>query len=753
MTRPRPERLQQLALTALVAAMVLAFSASLDDFWHMNDALWQLALLAAATAGCGWLHWRYPGAMRWSLAAGLPTVVLVALYFQESRKVLAGFLQLLQNFVVRLLQDPFTTMEPVLAYFFLALIALLVAVLMAWEALQRGDGFWSLVLGTVVFGQQWLMYYDNTTWYMIFCTFGILLWAVARSARRDSAWQAEGRRVITHSALGAAVGLCTAIALFSLVAPSGFEPVDLGAYASKLQQRFPALQRLRGAGVGTGDENALTGFSSALSNLGGPVTPSLSPVLQVETDKTPTDTLYLRGDARSIYEGKLWNRPEATPAAVDPATGIAQVYGADVPTTAIEAKITVEQAGSFVVFSALDTRRIEGFSEPLLQYPWGTLTARRSLAKGAEYTLALSLPQVTQPPLRGTGFADFAALQQQPEFAPYFALPDNLPQRVRDLAAQVTRDAATPFDAAVALEYYLRTEFPYTLEAPKTPANRDFVDFFLFEGKKGYCTYYSSALAVMLRSIGVPARWVTGFAIAPPLLDEVLQVQDTVRNFTVRDADAHAWVEVYFPSTGWVTFDPTPRYATPYRAATLPGASVEPLPAETTPALPPAPAPTPTLADRLGRLGWGVRLALGLAALAALALAGAAWRLRQLAALPLGDGPLAVQAVWPKLELLMTQMGTERRPAETVREYAGRLGREWPQLQPALEGMPERYAAARYSAPAAAPKLGADAVGRVRELWRAAEQAARDRYGAPGFYWRRLRPRWRLPWRRRSEPT
>ena len=753
MTRPRPERLQQLALTALVAAMVLAFSASLDDFWHMNDALWQLALLAAATAGCGWLHWRYPGAMRWSLAAGLPTVVLVALYFQESRKVLAGFLQLLQHFVLRLLQDPFTTMEPVLAYFFLALIALLVAVLMAWEALQRGDGFWSLVLGTVVFGQQWLMYYDNTTWYMIFCTFGILLWAVARSARRDSAWQAEGRRVITHSALGAAVGLCTAIALFSLVAPSGFEPVDLGAYASKLQQRFPALQRLRGAGVGTGDENALTGFSSALSNLGGPVTPSLSPVLQVETDKTPTDTLYLRGDARSIYEGKLWNRPEATPAAVDPATGIAQVYGADVPTTAIEAKITVEQAGSFVVFSALDTRRIEGFSEPLLQYPWGTLTARRSLAKGAEYTLALTLPQVTQPPLRGTSFADFAALQQQPEFAPYFALPDNLPQRVRDLAAQVTRDAATPFDAAVALEYYLRTEFPYTLEAPKTPANRDFVDFFLFEGKKGYCTYYSSALAVMLRSIGVPARWVTGFAIAPPLLDEVLQVQDTVRNFTVRDADAHAWVEVYFPSTGWVTFDPTPRYATPYRAATLPGASVEPLPPETTPALPPAPAPPPTPAARRGRRGGGARRARGRGARAARARAGAAWRLRQLAALPLGDGPLAVQAVWPKLELLMTQMGTERRPAETVREYAGRLGREWPQLQPALEGMPERYAAARYSAPAAAPELGADAIGRVRELWRAAEQAARDRYGAPGFYWRRLRPRWRLPWRRRSEPT
>jgi hypothetical protein len=124
-----------------------------------------------------------------------------------------------------------------------------------------------------------------------------------------------------------------------------------------------------------------------------------------------------------------------------------------------------------------------------------------------------------------------------------------LDPRVPQLAEKITSAATNDFDKAAAVENYLRTRFGYTLELPQT-AVKDPIANFLFERKQGHCEYFASSMAVLLRSLGIPARVVNGFRS-----DEF---NDLTGNYVVRAKNAHSWVEAYFPNYGWQTFDPTP---------------------------------------------------------------------------------------------------------------------------------------------------------------------------------------------------
>jgi hypothetical protein len=133
--------------------------------------------------------------------------------------------------------------------------------------------------------------------------------------------------------------------------------------------------------------------------------------------------------------------------------------------------------------------------------------------------------------------------------AAYLQLPAGLPTRVRQLAARVTEGATTPYAKAVALQNYLRRNYAYTLDVPTPPGDQDAVDYFLFDAPGGFCSYYASAMAVMLRAEGVPARVVTGYAMG---------AYDYERGaYKVTGSESHAWVEVFFPGYGWVEFEPT----------------------------------------------------------------------------------------------------------------------------------------------------------------------------------------------------
>ena len=160
------------------------------------------------------------------------------------------------------------------------------------------------------------------------------------------------------------------------------------------------------------------------------------------------------------------------------------------------------------------------------------------------YMIQALIPMADEATLRAAGQSYPAWLAQR-----YLSVPAEVPTRVRDIAIQLTATEATPYDRAHAIEQYLRNTFPYTLDVPLPPANQDLVDYFLFDLRKGYCDYYASAMVVLARVAGLPARLAIGYATGTYVLNS--------NRFNITQADAHSWVEVYFPDIGWVPFEPT----------------------------------------------------------------------------------------------------------------------------------------------------------------------------------------------------
>lgn len=130
----------------------------------------------------------------------------------------------------------------------------------------------------------------------------------------------------------------------------------------------------------------------------------------------------------------------------------------------------------------------------------------------------------------------------------YLRLPDSVPDRVLSLARNLTATQPSAYDRALAIQNYLR-EFEYTLDVPMPGTSDDIADYFLFELQRGYCDYYASAMVVLARAAGLPARLVIGFASGT--------YDYAQARYVVTQADAHAWPEIYFPDYGWVEFEPT----------------------------------------------------------------------------------------------------------------------------------------------------------------------------------------------------
>ena len=173
-----------------------------------------------------------------------------------------------------------------------------------------------------------------------------------------------------------------------------------------------------------------------------------------------------------------------------------------------------------------------------------------------EVTSSVSLATAEDLHLAGLDYPTWA-------LAKYTALPPDMPQRVRDLGRELTADAETPYEKAKAIEDYLKT-LPYSLSIQPPPYDADGVDYFLFEQKAGYSEYFASAMTVLLRTQGIPARMVTGYTVGNQVPEHEIYV--------VTDSHSHGWVEVFFPSYGWISFEPTP-------GATIPIA-VQPVAAE-----------------------------------------------------------------------------------------------------------------------------------------------------------------------------
>lgn len=180
--------------------------------------------------------------------------------------------------------------------------------------------------------------------------------------------------------------------------------------------------------------------------------------------------------------------------------------------------------------------------------------ASPSLLPGETYQVdaMLSNPNIQQLRAAGTEYPEWVANK-------YLQMPQNFSPRIRKLAAEITAKADTPYDKALAITNFLRQSIEYTDTLPQTPRNKDTLEWVLFDYKKAYCVYYATSEILMLRSLGVPARMAVGFSQGAGVREKENLIEDTSlpSKYIVREKNAHAWPEVYFPGIGWVEFEPT----------------------------------------------------------------------------------------------------------------------------------------------------------------------------------------------------
>ncbi len=300
------------------------------------------------------------------------------------------------------------------------------------------------------------------------------------------------------------------------------------------------------------DPFAYYGFSTELDlNYRGKLSDEV--VMKVRGSKAS----YWRGMGFDTYDGLRWSMTEPYALRrVDSSTQplwvreTRELKNNIVPRERATHSFYIERDQSNLVFKASYAEQIYFPTTYVLLDKYGGLRSPIELFSGTTYTVISSIPQFSADRLRTVSWD---MLQKKPTTPNYYQVPAALPQRVKDLAKKITKETQNPYDAVKALEKHLKTEYPYNLEIPMFPENRDAVDYFLFEQGEGYCEHFASSLAVMARSLGIATRFVTGYVPG--------QYNPLTGYFEVRSSDAHGWVEAYFPHHGWVPFDPTPGYA------------------------------------------------------------------------------------------------------------------------------------------------------------------------------------------------
>ncbi len=189
---------------------------------------------------------------------------------------------------------------------------------------------------------------------------------------------------------------------------------------------------------------------------------------------------------------------------------------------------------------ALVIERLPGLPDAL------SIGTKRDLKEGDSYLVLSADTNASKSQLRA------ASTRYPAQITPFLQIPDTFPTTVRFLARRLTANTTNPYDAAVAIETYLRL-IPYDEKIASQEPGADRVERFLFQTRRGYFDYHASAMTVMLRSIGIPARMATGYTVRERLENS---------QYILREKHIYSWPEVYFTGIGWVQFNPTPNLPT-----------------------------------------------------------------------------------------------------------------------------------------------------------------------------------------------
>lgn len=381
---------------------------------------------------------------------------------------------------------------------------------------------------------------------------------------RPRSFSAALPRPTTVGVIAVGVGSLTSIAVLSVVpVPDGPARLTLPSFIEDPQPvTAPGAVAgpggdVRDPGTDLGDDRAPAGqaggYVGFASEMDTSVRGDLGDEVVMRVRATAPD--FWRGQTFSRFDGRRWYVEEGDDGVrrIGPDIEVPPAFGdldsERVPVDRFVQTFYAEQDLPNVVFAAYRPAQVIIEADVWTRRD-GAIRASTTLPEGSAYTVVSARPRVTADALRGDGHIGARLNVLGLElFDQYLTVPPSTSDETRALAAELAEGQASTYDVVLAYEAWMAANVTYDLNAPLPDAGEDAVHDFLFDSRRGFCEQIASALTIMLRSQGVPARLATGYAAGER--DRVAGV------YTVRASDAHAWVEVWFPSVGWQPFDPT----------------------------------------------------------------------------------------------------------------------------------------------------------------------------------------------------
>lgn len=453
-------------------------------------------------------------------------------------------------------------------------LLMLLVVLVGFECTDRRAARVSLAISVVVATYAAGLRVDGrlTAWLglWLICLIAALVVTAAPGSPRAASGAASRRwgHAAARAGLKVGAGGVAAVTLLSMVSvPSGPAPLTLPTFLDNQRpvgapgvlsrpdgtptERGDPGDGTRGGDTTGGSNGGYPGFAESLdTSIRGPLSDDV--VMRVRAPEPD----FWRGQTFADFDGRFWyadqdlgQQHNGPTIKVPPAIGDLDEPWSGVSTTPFVQTYFVEVDQPNVVFAAYRPTQLT-FDGTVWLRPDGALRSDIVLTKGSVYTVVSSRAEITATSLRDQGdVTDYLDARPTPQLDRYLALPATVSQRTIALADDLTARGASTYDTVRAMEAWLGANVEYDLDAPVPGDGVDAVDDFLFESQRGFCEQIATALAVMLRTQGVPARLVTGYV--PGERDLISGV------WKVRGSDAHAWVEVWFPASGWQAFDPT----------------------------------------------------------------------------------------------------------------------------------------------------------------------------------------------------
>ena len=409
----------------------------------------------------------------------------------------------------------------------------------------------AIPLFSILFILQWFRYVEEAVVCFNIYVFGMGLLYISEHYMKKLQEALDNNKIFDSFQYHKYTGFGIIVIFFIIVTANmvqlNFAPLEVAQLNDAVTTLFPGISDWRNEDsdreYGDRFDFRETPYQPQGQRLGGKVNDDNRLMMLVKADRT----LYLRGTVKDYYSGTSWisthdSFMESSDGMIEVNISENQAYGS------AHVDIYPVQMHTATIFTPYRPMEIKSDSYKIY-YNSDLEIYKNKLFfenKMKPYTVVFQLPTVKDKRLTGETAAVSDKMKE------YLQLPKDLPQRVQQLAKDITRPHVGSYNKMKAIEGYLRKQYPYTIQVDELPKNKDFVDFFLFEEKKGYCTYFASTMAVLGRNIGIPTRYVEGFLLPNRKNSEGL--------YEVTANMAHAWVEAYIEDMGWITFEPTPAY-------------------------------------------------------------------------------------------------------------------------------------------------------------------------------------------------